>query len=57
MCWMGWKQSQEPLSKNLKEYIASIDILGDMKSISEVVKIRPVSFFILQYYILNIKNK
>jgi len=41
---MGWKQSQEPLSKKLQDYIASIDILNDMKSISELIKIRPVSF-------------
>lgn len=41
ICWMGWKQSKEPLSKKLKDYILQMDILEDMKKISEVVKIRP----------------
>ncbi len=41
ICWMGWEHSQKPFSKKMKDYIANIDILDDMKKISDVVKIRP----------------
>ena len=41
ICWMGWEHSQKPFSKKMKDYIANIDILEDMKKISDVVKIRP----------------
>ncbi len=43
MCWMGWKQAHKPFSKKMLEYIKNIDIIGDMKKISDVVKIRSVS--------------
>jgi hypothetical protein len=46
MCWMGWKQAKQPFSKKMKDYIQSIDIIDDMKKISEVVKMRQVSIFI-----------
>jgi hypothetical protein len=40
---MGWKQAHKPFSKKMLEYIKNIDIIGDMKKISDVVKIRSVS--------------
>ena len=40
MCWMGWDHSQKPFSKKIKDYISGIDIIGDMKKISDIVKIR-----------------
>ena len=52
MCWTGWKQSKEPFSQKMLEYINSIDITGDMKKISETVKMRPIC--LRNYRIANI---
>ena len=44
MCWMGWNQSKKPFSKKMLEFISSINIIEDMRRISDVVKIRSVGF-------------
>ena len=46
MCWMSWYQSKKPLSKELLDYIEKIDIMADIKRISENIKIRNVTKFI-----------
>ena len=40
LCWMGWDQAQEPFSEKMKEYINSIDIVGDMERLSKTIKLR-----------------
>ncbi|MCQ2820887.1 MAG: hypothetical protein MJ252_26820 [archaeon] len=40
LCWTGWDQISEPLSEDLVKYIKSIDILGDMKYLSNSIKLR-----------------
>lgn len=52
MCWMGWKQAKVPISKKLLEYISQIDIISDMKKITETVKIRPVIYIYIYLLLL-----
>lgn len=44
MCWMGWDQINKPISIELKNYIKKIDILDDMKRMSQCIKLRDVCF-------------
>lgn len=42
MCWMGWDQSKEAFSDELKQYIRKINIIEDMNRLSKAVKMRDV---------------
>jgi len=41
MCWMGWDQSvHKPFSKEILNYIDNINIMEDMKRMSQSIKLR-----------------
>ncbi len=40
LCWTGWDQSNIPFSKEMKDYIQSIDIISDMEKLSKLIKLR-----------------
>lgn len=41
-CWLSWKHKDEPFSKRTLDYIASIDIMQDIKKLDTSLKIRPI---------------
>ena len=40
LCWTGWDQVNIPFSKEMKDYIKSIDIISDMEKLSKLIKLR-----------------
>jgi len=40
MCWMSWDQSNEPFSSEMLNYINKINIIEDIKSLSQNIKIK-----------------
>jgi len=43
MCWMGWEQSNKPFTPDMLKYISKIDIVEDIKNLSQNIKIKDKS--------------
>jgi hypothetical protein len=43
MVWMGWECAQQPFSEELLDYIKKINIVADMRRISQCIKLRDVN--------------
>jgi hypothetical protein len=42
LCWLSWRQAEEPFSKRSLEYINSIDIKQDIALLEKTLKFRPI---------------
>jgi hypothetical protein len=42
MCWMGWDQARTPFSQEILQYIKKINVLEDIKRLSQSIKMREV---------------
>ncbi len=42
LCWLSWRQAEEPFSKRSLEYIGMIDIKQDIALLEKTLKFRPI---------------